>query len=134
MLVMLDSSNKRPHVYNMLDPKTYLGFCVPCFLVVLGEFCPTSSVPYKHLNDWFFKTENLSLYNIIHESVKKVHIYSKVIIYAGIKLRFRKVQHKQIKKRDNEDDVPSAWTWTMQALTCRDLKHIIFLSVKQYKF
>jgi len=48
---MLDSSNTRPHVYNMLGAKTYLDFSVLCFRVVLGQFSPTSSVPYEHLND-----------------------------------------------------------------------------------
>jgi hypothetical protein len=84
---MLDSSNTRPHVY-MLGAKTYLDFSVLCFPVVVGQFSPTSSVPYEHLNDWFFETLNLVLYNQIHENVQKVYIYSKTIISVGIKLGF----------------------------------------------
>jgi len=84
MLVMLDSSNTRPHVYNMLCAKTYLGFSVLCFRIVLEKFIPTSNVTYEHLNEWFFKTLNLGLYNQIHENVQKVHIYSEVIISVGI--------------------------------------------------
>jgi hypothetical protein len=64
------------------------GLLCAVFPIVLGQFSPTSNVPYEHLNDGIFKTLNLVLYNQRHENVQKVHIYSKVIISVGIKSGF----------------------------------------------